>query len=101
MKMIICLLGCLLSLTACQQEDLADPDYLVFGHFYGECQGESCVEIFKLDPKSLFEDTKDAYPASSRPYAGSYVLKSDLQYQQVRDLRNHIPAKLLKEENTV
>jgi hypothetical protein len=101
MKKIICLLCCLLSLEACQQEELANPDYLVFGHFYGFCQGERCVEIFRVDPRNLYEDTKDVYPTSTRPYEGNYVLQSDPQYQKVRDLSNHIPAKLLKEENTV
>lgn len=27
----------------------SDNGYLIFGHFYGECLGEGCVEIFRLE----------------------------------------------------
>ena len=45
--------------SSCKQEDLRlyDGDYLIFGHFYGMCGGEGCVEKFKLESNRLLEDT--------------------------------------------
>jgi len=61
------LLVFLLSLLfiSCHKDDIKpkSKDYLVFGRFYGECAGEKCVEIYKLDQDQLQEDTKDIYPS--------------------------------------
>ena len=40
---------------------LSEQKFLIFGHFYGFCFGERCVETFKLTDKKLFEDTIDDY----------------------------------------
>lgn len=38
----------LVSILSCQEEEvnLYDGNYLIFGHFYGECLGETCVETY-------------------------------------------------------
>ena len=49
---------------SCNKDDeieLNQTVFLVFGHFYGECIGEECVEIFKLTTNKLYEDTNDNY----------------------------------------
>jgi hypothetical protein len=86
---------CLLS---CKSEKVAPAqDYLVFGWYHGECRGETCIDIFKLDKLAgqLYEDTTDTYPSSAAPYNGQYELKALAQYQQVQMLPQRIPAQLL------
>lgn len=104
MRKISCYVFCLLGLLACKpdDDDVVTPDYLVFGLYYGECYGgETCIEIYKLQNKSLFEDTNDKYPTGKQAYKGNYVLQNDLQYQKVKDLINAVPTKLLKEKNNI
>lgn len=103
MKKLICFGLCLLGLFACKKEDVSSTtqDYLVFGHFYGECVGETCIEMFKIENNHLFEDSNDSYPSSNTAYEGNYISRSDTKYEQVKDLVNHLPARLLEENSTV
>lgn len=97
----IILLVCIL--TACQSE-LTQPssyDYIVFGHYYGMCMGESCVEYYKLTPTDLYENTEDKYPGSSAPYNGQYVLQSHLNFMKVKDLPALIPQELFSEREHI
>lgn len=75
-----------------------DDDYLIFGKYYGLCGGENCIEIFKIENATLYEDTNDSYPADA-PYSGNYSALSPAKYDLVKDLSNHIPAQLLNEGN--
>jgi hypothetical protein len=89
----------ILVVAACQSENVEREDnlsseYIVFGHFYGECLGERCVEIYKLTDQSLYEDTRDEYPLASQPYNGDFELLSNALFSKVIDLRNEIPAEL-------
>jgi len=91
-------------LSACNKdEDLPIPevDYLIFGHFFGECQGEECVEIFKLEEGKLYEDSNDTYPGSSDFYMASYSELPDGIFDQVTGLEDLFPAGLLNEEGVV
>jgi len=104
MKKLICFGVCLLGLFACKKDEdvvLTTQDYLVFGHFYGQCTGETCIEMFKIENNHLYEDTVDAYPASDTAYEGNYIIRSDTKYEQVKDLVNHLPARLLEENSIV
>lgn len=94
-----------LILTACNKNDDEDPEveleYLIFGHFFGECGGEECVEIFKLENGKLFEDSNDTYPGSNDFYDADFSeLSSDL-FDQVDGLQEVFPTGLLSEENVV
>ena len=64
-KFYVPVLAFALLLGACNSsDDDANPqdlDYLIFGHFYGECFGENCIEIFKLEADALYEDDNDVY----------------------------------------
>lgn len=93
----------LLLFSGCHKECMrfSNPDTLVFGQFYGECIGERCVEIYKLQNNLLLEDTTDQYPAADAFYSGSYVQLSAQQYQSVQNLLNSFPAALLNEPGTV
>ena len=58
--------------------------YLIFGHSYGECRGDLCIEIFKLTNSQLFEDVNDNF------FTGNvkYELLSDEKYKIAFDLVN-------------
>lgn len=92
------------ALPSCKKDNsilLSDSDYIVFGHFYGMCFGEQCVEIFRLEKDKLFEDTKDQYPNTGTFYIGNYMQLSQQKYTAVKDLTNSFPTDLLNETNTV
>lgn len=102
--------GLLLSMLAfgsvgCEKEcDCAGTgefEYMVFGHFYGECAGEGCVEIYKLTDAALYEDLTDVYPNSQTPYDGQYTLLSDAKFQLTKDLIYAFPEALYAEPNNV
>ena len=77
------------------------PDQFVFGHFYGECGGEGCVEIYKIEDGMLFEDTTDFYPAAFAPHDRIYVALSGEQYEAVKDLFDFFPEELYSEPDNV
>ncbi len=78
------------------------PDYVVFGHFYGKCGGEGCIEIYKVDNSKLYEDTLDMYPGSDTFYPGHFATEwSDEKFQLVRDLYSFFPEALLNEKAVV
>ncbi len=66
-------------------------DTLIFGSFYGHCQGETCIETFKLADGKLYEDTEDDYQHQSF----DFQQLSDDKYKQVKTLLNEVPAELL------
>ncbi|MCB2407345.1 hypothetical protein [Hymenobacter lucidus] len=95
-------------LSACGKENVEkstdfDQSAILFGSFYGECAGEGCIDIYKLDTKAqtLQEDTRDTYPSSDAPYNGTFVARSQAEYNLVKDLIQQIPAGLLQEQGSV
>ncbi len=103
MKKIIFPLLLTLILIGCKKDDplQAKGDYLIFGHFFGECGGPNCIAIFKLDESSLMEDTLDHYPTSADYYEGQYVTLSEAKYNQTKDLPTFFPTALLNEPSNV
>lgn len=89
--------------VSCQKDDFNPKleDYLVFGHFYGECMGEKCIELFKLEQHQLLEDTNDNYPAFSTYYEGNYVKLSQQKFNEAKDLLNNFPRDLWEDSNKV
>lgn len=90
-----------LMLFGCSSSDdisLIDDDYLIFGHFYGECIGEGCIETFKLTSNALYEDTVDSY-AGSAPF-NFEQLEND-RFEAVKDLIDFFPSQLISENNDV
>ncbi len=103
---IILLLGLsILVGTSCKKQDIqpaaTSTDYLIFGHFYGFCMGERCVEIFKLDDSTLQEDTSDIYPNRTKFYVAAYKNLATSKFDAVKDLRASFPVELLSEQETV
>jgi hypothetical protein len=85
----------------CNCAGTGEFEYMVFGHFYGECAGEGCVEIFKLDGERLYEDSTDVYPNGLSPYTGAYFVLPEEKFQMVRDLVNDFPEALYAEPQIV
>lgn len=85
----------------CSKEDditIDENDYLIFGHFYGECRGEECVEIFKIKGDVLYEDTTDSYVATEF----EFVPLSQEKFELVDNIPAIIPGRLLDEaKNTI
>jgi len=93
----------LLSITSCTKDGTKPitVDYLIFGHFYGYCLGEKCIEIYKIVPMQLLEDTNDTYPKSTTFYKATYISLSAQNYNDVKDLTLAFPQDLWDETNTV
>jgi hypothetical protein len=81
--------------------DISGTDFLVFGQFYGFCQGESCIEIFKLGNGKVAEDSRDTYPSQADFYAGDFHDLPGAKFDAVKDLINFFPKELLDENNKV
>ena len=86
-------------LFSCEKDEdivIEGTDYLIFGHFYGECQGESCVETFKLTDQNIYEDENDNYSGS-----GQFNFKEldNDKFEQVKDLIDFFPPELLNDTN--
>src|SRR5690606_35950241 len=72
-------------------------DYLVFGHFYGMCIGNSCVVNYKLSDNKVYEDLKKAYSHTEFEFE---VLNNG-KFEQVKNLMDFFPSKLLNEKESV
>lgn len=99
MKKLLSFILLLFLFFACREDggiDLEEDEYLIFGHYYGFCVGEECVETFKLTNEKLYEDISDSYAGQ-----GTFQfqeLRAD-QFELVKDLINDFPEKLLDEES--
>jgi hypothetical protein len=108
MKNALVLFALLISLVAvsCKKDNTAKTlpsDTYIFGHFFGFCAGEQCVEIFKLEDGHLYEDTNDTYPMmdSDEPYVANWVMLPQEKYDLVSDAQSLMPAGLLTETETI
>ncbi len=86
---------------SCKQEGvrLYEGDYLIFGHFYGECLGEVCVKTFKLEENHLLEDIQTGF---KRPYnfeTGYRVLGQE-DFERAQALLDAFPRQLLNEPDS-
>lgn len=79
----------------------AQMNYFMFGHFYGMCSGERCIEIYRIQDNAVHEDIIDQYPARDDFYQGNYVKLSQQYYQLVKDLPADFPPGLWAESNSV
>ncbi len=74
-----------------------DKNFLIFGHFYGECLEEGCVETYKLTDKKIFEDTIDDYSGKNL----NFVELNKDKFERVNDLIDFFPNELLNTNETV
>lgn len=74
-----------------------EQNFLIFGHFYGMCIGENCVETFKLTDKGLFEDTVDDYSGQNM----KFIQLDNEKFLKAKDLVDFFPSQLLKEKEMI
>ena len=98
-KYFLLLISVLMLTTTCKKQDepVGQVEYIVFGHFYGMCAGEQCIEIFKLSCCHIFEDTNDTYPDQLNPYSANYIERNISLRDSVSFLLNRIPTGLYSE----
>jgi hypothetical protein len=101
MKKIIFMLSLIGIISSCSNDDekikINEQNFLIFGHFYGKCSGEVCVETFKLTDKKLFEDQTDYYSAQNL----DFMELENYKFEQVKNLVDFFPNQLLNETETV
>ena len=101
MKNILLILTIVGLLVSCNKDDdsieINETNFLIFGHFYGECGGEGCVETFKLTENKLFEDILDDYSGENF----DFVELSDDKFEQVKDIENFFPNQLLNNNENI
>lgn len=95
----------LIALSSCKhdRDDVLQPadfDYFIFGHFFGECGGEQCVEIFVIQNEKLYEDTLDDYPGIADFEDRQLVLLDNAAYAIAADLPDQMPDDLWNETET-
>jgi len=78
---------------------LAD-DTFIFGHYFGECGGERCIEIFKIEDGKVYEDTADLYPDGTANNF-TWSLLSDEKFQLVKNFPSFFPDELLDDSFAV
>ena len=101
MKKLLLILLCLpllfISCNKNEEFEISNNEYLIFGHFYGMCSGEDCIETFKLTDEKLYEDLNDNY-LGTEPF--NFVILGDDQYNEAKDLISFFPSQLLNENDT-
>ena len=86
---LIFLASVVFCLGCSSDESSFDEPTIIFGHFFGECGGERCLETYMLQGDSLFEDLNDSFDRSFN----FSPLSAEL-FNQVSDLRTFIPDEL-------
>jgi len=97
LKIVIVITFSFVFLTCSDNDDtveLSDDNYLIFGHFYGFCFGEECIEIFKLANSKLYEDSNDNY--AREPF--NFKELSNDKFEASKDLLSFLPPELLFEK---
>jgi hypothetical protein len=94
-----------LAITACEDKNCGgmhdSEEYFIFGHFYGKCAGEGCVELYKLEDGRLYEDDLDYYPNSASPVEAHWNELSKEKYDAVKDIEDAFPHALYGEEHVL
>ena len=101
MKNIFLFLIVIGAFTSCNKDNdnitINEQSFLIFGHFYGECFGEGCVETYKLTDVKLYEDIVDDYSGQNL----DFVELDNEQFELVNDLTDFFPTQLLNESDTI
>lgn len=89
-------LSAMIMMLSCTQP--AEDDYFIFGHSFGLCGGEECVETFKIIDNQIFEDTEDNY-GNKGPYDFELLDKSS--YNLANHLQSMLPDELKNEDDVI
>lgn len=89
------ILGCGCKKYSCDEE-VPLSAYLVFGHYYGECEGDHCIMMYKLTDSELLEDQKDRY--AGRGF-GSFKKMEQEKFKLADGLAEKVPVELIRQES--
>jgi hypothetical protein len=99
-KVLILGLG-ILFISSCNKDNetaaTAETKFLIFGHFYGECIGESCVQTYKLTDTKLYVDLAKNYNGNDL----NFQKMDESKFNQVANLKADFPIQLLDETESV
>ncbi len=102
MKNLLSILLLSFCLFSCKEDEVIETDYLIFGHFYGECIGESCVLMYKVEETRVLEDTVADYPNQQMTYSGNFNVElSNTDFELASELIDLVPEELFEETNTI
>lgn len=90
----------ILAIFSCKKDDeigVNKTDFLIFGHFYGNCIGEECVETFKLTTNKLYEATNDNHGGTDY----TFIELGNDKFEEVKDLFDYFPDQLLNENEDI
>lgn len=91
-----------LLLFSCDKpESGAVQGYLIFGEYYGMCQGPECIRYYKIQDNQLHEDTADMYPSSETPPSLAFSLYGGNYPTGVMQLPSLLPGGLYSEGNVI
>lgn len=100
MKQLSFIILVLLVFNSCKDKDIIVPnEYLVFGHFYGFCAGEECIELFKVDNERVYEDALDRYPSRTTFYEGNFRDIGKDYWKEAETLYSILPDSLRAAES--
>lgn len=103
MKLKIIIISLFLSLQACKTDPVLpnNPDYLLFGTFYGMCDGPKCITIFKIENEQLSKNNSQYRPSSTSMYMGTFTQLSTDKYIIAKNIESAFPDTLLAISNPV
>lgn len=90
----------LLWVSSCATDDkilLNDSNYLIFGRYYGMCDGNNCILTYKLTGEKLYEDTHHNYLAQNF----NFIELAEDKFQLAKDLVQYFPAELLSSKDSI
>ncbi len=85
-----------LPIYSCEKVETIETDTFIFGHFNGFCLGESCIETYKIEDETLYEDTMDKYKGTD---GFDFVALPQEKYEEVMNLNKFIPSQLWSESD--
>jgi hypothetical protein len=90
----------LLWVSSCATDDkilLNDSNYLIFGRYYGMCDGNNCILTYKLTGEKLYEDTHHNYLAQNF----NFIELAEDKFELAKDLVQYFPAELLDSKDSI
>lgn len=72
---------------------------LIFGRYFGECEGNACVEIFRLQDGVLQEDMSDEIPFRGYFFIGDFTDFKGATKIKSDELLSEFPLELLREKS--
>ncbi len=102
MKKILLILSIIGVVVSCKKEvdnniETNDQNFLIFGHFYGFCQGEHCVKNYKITDKKLYKVNFATRPGETT----EFIELENEKFELVKDLVDFFPDQLRNENDLI